>query len=81
MLAPWPIGDKRTCQSDLCNNACFSTNFFLSLRLHGLWVFVFRLQRLRLACLMGKFSELPDQAETGELLLEALRVRRQTDGV
>ena len=21
MLAPWPIGDKRTCQSDLCNNA------------------------------------------------------------
>ena len=41
----------------------------------------FRLQRLRLACLMGKFSELPDQAETGELLLEALRVRRQTDGV
>ena len=30
---------------------------------------------------MGKFSELPDQAGTGELLLEALRVRRQTDGV
>ena len=23
MLAPWPIGDKRTCQSDLCNNASF----------------------------------------------------------
>ena len=21
MLAPWPIGDKRTCRSDLCNNA------------------------------------------------------------
>ena len=41
----------------------------------------FRLQRLRLARLMGEFSELPDQAETGELLLEALRVRRQTDGV
>ena len=41
----------------------------------------FRLQRLRLACLTGKFSELPGQAETGELLLEALRVRRQTDGV
>ena len=21
MLAPWPIGDKRTCRNDLCNNA------------------------------------------------------------
>ena len=41
----------------------------------------FRLQRLRLARLMGEFSELPDQAETGALFLEALRVRRQTDGV
>ena len=30
---------------------------------------------------MGEFSELPDQAETGALFLEALRVRRQTDGV
>ena len=29
---------------------------------------------------MGEFSELPDQAETGALLLEALRVRRRTDG-
>ena len=41
----------------------------------------FRLQRLRLARLMGEFSELPDQAETAALLLEALRVRRQPDGV
>ena len=41
----------------------------------------FRLQRLRLARLTGEFFELPDQAETGALLLEALRVRRQTDGV
>ena len=41
----------------------------------------FRLQRLRLARLMGEFFELPDQAETGALLLEALRVRRQTDGM
>ena len=24
MLAPWPIGDKRTCRSDLCNNAGLS---------------------------------------------------------
>ena len=69
MLAPWPIGDKRTCQSDLCNNACFSTNFFLSLRLHGFWVSVF-------ACTAYGSARL-----TGELLLEALRVRRQTDGV
>ena len=41
----------------------------------------FRLQRLRLARLMGEFFELPDQAETGALLLEALRVRGQTDGM
>ena len=30
---------------------------------------------------MGEFFELPDQAETGALLLEALRVRGQTDGM
>ena len=41
----------------------------------------FRLQRLRLARLMGEFFELPDQAETGALLLEVLRVRGQTDGM
>ena len=41
----------------------------------------FRLQRLRLARLMGEFFELPDQAETGALLLETLRVRGQTDGM
>ena len=41
----------------------------------------FRLQRLRLARLMGEFFALPDQAETGALLLEALRVRGQTDGM
>ena len=44
------------------------------------WGVCFRSQRLRLARLMGEFSELPDQAETGALLLEALRVRRRTDG-
>ena len=42
----------------------------------------FRLQRLRLARLMGEFFELPDQAgQTGALLLEALRIRGQTDGM
>ena len=30
MLAPWPIGDKRTCRSDLCNNAAplFAAKFW-----------------------------------------------------
>ena len=27
MLAPWPIGDKRTCRSDLCNNAVRTGKF------------------------------------------------------
>ena len=27
MLAPWPIGDKRTCRSDLCNNAEVEARF------------------------------------------------------
>ena len=28
MLAPWPIGDKRTCRSDLCNNAIYEHRSF-----------------------------------------------------
>ena len=30
MLVPWPIGDKRTCRSDLCNNAAplFAAKFW-----------------------------------------------------
>ena len=41
MLAPWPIGDKRTCQSDLCNNAALNTSLGVRMRLQevfDLWV-------------------------------------------
>ena len=53
MLAPWPIGDKRTCRSDLCNNAgrWFKDDIiFLCLR----WYFCFKLSYRNLVVILGE---------------------------
>ena len=55
MLAPWPIGDKRTCRSDLCNNAIATDK---SLGLKAMWEFTAGRggQEKTLAELCGEFA-------------------------